>query len=161
MLTFQESAQAFLKLPGLAVAGVSRNGDTAASHIYRKLAATRSEVYPVNPHFFQIDGKDVVPSPALLPAHVHGLVVGTAPHVVHEVVESCRHSPITWIWFHQGIGAGSISGEALSLARDLGLHVLTGGCPLWFAQPVDFFHASLCFLKTRLTTPPAVWHPDR
>ena len=50
MSTLREAANEFLSHKSIAVAGVSRKGDTAANVIYKKLKNTGYQVFPVNPY---------------------------------------------------------------------------------------------------------------
>lgn len=56
MLTLKEAAQEFLAQKRIAVAGVSRQGDTAANAIYKKLRDSGYEVFPVNPNAAEVEG---------------------------------------------------------------------------------------------------------
>ena len=72
---------AFLEAKRIAVAGVSRAGNTPANAIFRKLAETGHEVIPVNPNASEIEGHRCYPSIAAVDGQVDAVMVVTHPSV--------------------------------------------------------------------------------
>ncbi|GIK42165.1 MAG: CoA-binding protein [Chloroflexota bacterium] len=143
MLTLKEAAQEFLAQKRIAVAGVSRSGDTAANAIYKKLRDSGYEVFPVNPNAAEVEGDRCYPTLAAIPGGVEAVVIATHPNVTEQVVRECATLGIKRLWMHRSFGQGSVDGEAVRLCAELGLSVIPGSCPLMFCEPVDMGHKCL------------------
>ena len=76
----------FLSGKRIAVAGVSRGRDTAASSVYDKLRNSGYEVFPVNPNASEVEGVKCYPDLASIPGDLDGLVIATHPNVSEQVV---------------------------------------------------------------------------
>lgn len=140
MESLQAAAADFLAHRRLAVAGVSRNGDTAANGIYRRLRDAGYRVFPLNPYTDQVEGDPCYPSVGAVPGGVDGVVVATHPDAATEVVRECAAFGVPRVWLHRAFGTGSLSPDAVALAREEGLSVIDGACPLMFLDPVDVGH---------------------
>lgn len=140
MLTLKQAANEFLSHRKIAIAGVSRKGDTAADAIYKKLKNCGYEVFPVNPSAEQIDGDTCYPTLDKIPEKVEAVVIGTKPEVAKQIVEDCGRLGINDVWIHRSFGNGSYDESAIEKAKELGLKIIPGGCPLMFCQPVDVGH---------------------
>lgn len=143
MITLKQAANEFLSHKKIAVAGVSRKGDTAAKAIYKKLKISGYEVFPVNPYAKQIEGDRCYASLEEIPDKVEGVVIGTKPKDSMQIVEDCGRLGIKDVWIHHSFGKGSYDESATQKAKELGLKVIPGGCPLMFCEPVDVAHK--CF----------------
>jgi uncharacterized protein len=143
MSTLEEAAQEFLAQKRIAVAGVSRKGDTAANGIYKKLRESGYEVFPVNPNATEVEGDRCYPDLASIPGGVDGLVIATAPQAASQLVQGCHQVGVKRVWMHRSFGQGSADDEAVRLASELGLTVIPTGCPMMFCEPVDVFHNCL------------------
>jgi predicted CoA-binding protein len=143
MLTLKEAAQEFLAQKRIAVAGVSRKGDTAANAIYKKLRETGYEVFPVNPNAAEVEGDRCYPNLAAVPGGVEAVVIATAPGVTAQLVRECAALGIKRLWMHRAFGQGSVDDEAVRLCAELGLSVIPGSCPMMFCEPVDMAHKCL------------------
>ena len=143
MPTLQESANDFLSLKRIAVAGVSRKGDTAANAVYKKLKKAGYEVFPVNPNAQEVEGDPCHPDLASIPGGVDGVVIGTHPSVTLQLVKECGELGIKHVWMHRSFGQGSVDDEAMRLGKELGLTVIPGSCPMMFCEPVDVAHRCL------------------
>ncbi len=133
----------FLALERIAVAGVSRKGDAPANAIYKKLRATGYRVFSLNPNAAEVEGDPCYPDLASLPEQVEGLVIATHPDQAPGLILQCREAGVRLVWFHRSIGQGSFSEEAAAMARESGISVIEGGCPMMYCQPVDIFHRCL------------------
>jgi predicted CoA-binding protein len=140
MSSLADAAREFLSLKRIAVAGVSRKGDVAANAIYVKLRSAGYQVYAVNPNAEIVEGDRAWPTIASIPGGVEGVVIATHPSLVADVVRECAALGIRRVWMHRGIGHGSVDDRAVGLARELGLAVIPGSCPLMFCEPVDTGH---------------------
>jgi len=130
----------FLASRRIAVAGVSRNSNEAANHVFRKLAGAGYDVVPVNPAAAEVEGVACFADLAAIPGEVDGVVVATPPAAALDLVRQCAARGIRRIWFHRSFGTGSVAAAAVDEARSRGLDPIVGGCPLMFVAPVDLAH---------------------
>ncbi|MGF1466518.1 MAG: CoA-binding protein [Sandaracinaceae bacterium] len=79
------AARAFLDLERIAVAGVSRKGQSPANAIAARLRETGHEVFALNPSGEEIDGQPSFPDVGAIPGGVQGVVVVTAPEPARAV----------------------------------------------------------------------------
>ncbi len=133
----------FLAQKNIAVAGVSRKGDVPANVIYKKLKSAGYRVYSLNPNASEVEGDVCYPDLAAVPEQVDGLVIATHPDQAVGLIRQCQASGVIRVWFHRSVGQGSYNEEAAILARESGISVISGGCPLMYCQPVDIFHKCL------------------
>jgi uncharacterized protein len=135
-----ESITAFLGGRRIAVAGVSRTGQSAANLVLGKLRHSGYEAIPVNPNATEIDGTTCYPDLASIPGTVDGVVIATHPAVSAEIVRQAARRGVTSVWFHRSFGQGSVSDDAVQTCAALRLTCIVGGCPLMYCEPVDFGH---------------------
>lgn len=140
MTTFKESAEDFLALKRIAVAGVSRAGQSPANLIYRRLRDSGHQVFAVNPNAEMVEGDSCYRNLASIPGGMDGVVIATHPRVTPKIVQECITLGILRIWMHRSFGEGSVNEDAVELARQHGREVLVGGCPMMFCEPVDIGH---------------------
>jgi predicted CoA-binding protein len=141
MMTMKEMVEDFLAQERVAVVGVSRTKETPASAIYRRLRDTGYQVFPVNPHTEEFEGAPCYPDVKSIPGGVDGAVIVTRPAVTAQVVRDCVEAGVRRVWMHRSFeGGSSVSDEAVRLGEENGLTVIAGGCPMMYAQPVDFAH---------------------
>lgn len=140
MPTLNEVVEEFLAQKRIAVAGVSRGGNEAANHIYRKLRDAGYQVFATNPHTGQVEGDVCYPNLAAIPGPVDGVVIATSPAATEQVVRECAELGISRVWMHRSFGQGSVSDGAVEFCREHNIAVIPGGCPMMFCAPVDFGH---------------------
>lgn len=141
---------AFLDARTLAVAGVSRDPNQPANHIFRRLRDTGHRVLAVNPSADEVEGEPCYPDLHALPEPVDGVVVATPPAAAPDVVRACAELGIGRVWMHRSFGEGSVSEEAVALCRDRGISVIVGGCPMMYCGKVDLAHRCMRWiLETR------------
>jgi predicted CoA-binding protein len=143
MATLKELAADFLAQRRIAVAGVSRDPRQTANFIFRKLRDSGHEVIPVNPRATTAEGVPCYPDLRAVSQPVDALLIVTPPGEALGLVRQCAELGVPRVWMHQAFGAGSVSPEALRLARERGLVVIARGCPMMFCEPVDVAHR--CF----------------
>lgn len=140
MSTLQETVSDFLAQKRIAVAGVSRSGDSVANGIYRKLRDAGYQVFAVNPHATEIEGDRCYTGISAIPEQVDGVVIATTPQVTSQVVRDCAAAGVPRVWLHRSFGEGSVSSEAVDFCRKHDITVIPGGCPMMFCEPVDVAH---------------------
>lgn len=147
MATLEEAARAFLGLRRIAVVGVSRNKDATANAIYRKLRASGRTVVAVNPRADTVEGDRCVPSLAALPERPDAVLIVTAPAAIPDLVRECGALGIRDVWIHGTFGGTDIPAGAIEAARELGIRLIPGSCPLMFCEPVDPAHRCVRFVR--------------
>ncbi len=147
MTTIADAAAEFLSHERIAVAGVSRNGGAHSGNaVYLRLRDRGYTVFAVNPNAETLEGDTAYPDLTSIPGGVDVVVVATAPAVSRSVVEECARLGITRVWMHRAFGAGSVTDDAVDLARKSGMTVIPGGCPLMFGKASDGGHRFMCSL---------------
>lgn len=134
------AVEEFLAARHLAVAGVSRDPQQPANHIFRRLKDTGHTVWAVNPSADEVEGGPCYPDLAAVPGPVEGVVIATPPAAAPEVVRACAELGIGRVWMHRSFGTGSVSDEAVALCRERGIQVIVGGCPMMYCGKVDVAH---------------------
>jgi len=140
MTDLQAAVAEFLAQQRFAVAGVSRDGNLPANHIFRKLRDAGYEVYPVNPAAQEVEGVACFPKLASLPVKIDGLVIAAPPGAAASLVEECIDLGIPRVWMHRSFGEGSVSAEAVEMCRVAGISLIPGACPMMYVEPVDLGH---------------------
>jgi predicted CoA-binding protein len=130
-----QAAAAFLSSPRIAVAGVSRSGQSPANAIATRLRQTDHQVFAINPSGREIDGHPSYATLSAVPDGVDAVVVVTPPLQARALAAEAGQIGATWIWFHQGFGPVSYDDEALRIAHDAGLKVIHVGCPMMYCAP--------------------------
>lgn len=141
-MTTKQTIDRFLEQKHMAVAGVSLTSTKFGTIVFRHLLKHGYQVYPVNPKHQMFDGHTCYPDIASLPNSVTALVTVTKPEITSELVKQAGAKGIKQIWMQQG----SESAEALQIAKDQGIEVISGKCIMMFAEPVRSVHAFHRFL---------------
>lgn len=136
-----QAAQDFLTQPRIAVTGVSRTPSGHGSNaVYRRLRERGLDVVAVNPYADEVEGDACYHDLKSIPGGVDAVVIGTRPEHAMGTVRECVELGIEHVWMHRAFGQGSVSDEATAHARDHGVTVIDGGCPLMFGATSDGFH---------------------
>lgn len=143
MTTLDQAAHAFLSQKRIAVAGVSRAGDTAATPVFRKLKAAGYHVFAVNPRAITVERDSCFHDLASIPGGVDAVVIATPLNASADVARECVALGIRHVWFHRSVGSGSLTDEALEICRAAGMSVIAGACPMMYCEPVDLAHRCL------------------
>jgi predicted CoA-binding protein len=146
MATSPPNIAAFLRLRTLAVAGVSRDANQPANHVFRKLRAAGYTVHAVNPAAAEVEGVPCHPDLAHAGPGIEGVVIATPPAAALAIVRECAAAGVRHVWFHRSIGQGSVSDEAVRACASLGLTPIVGGCPMMYCEPVDLAHRCMRWL---------------
>lgn len=144
-MKIQQAAADFLASTRIAVTGVSR---TPAGHggnvVYARLKERGYEAIPVNPHAELIDGDRAYPDLRSIPGGVEAVVIATRPEHALQTAREAAELGITKLWMHRSFGSGSVSQDAADYARQQGMTVIAGGCPLMFGPASDGGHRLMC-----------------
>jgi predicted CoA-binding protein len=143
MATLEDAAQEFLAQRRIGVAGVSHDSRQPANLIYRRLRDSGHEVFAVNPTAEQVEGDACYASVGDVPGQLDGVVVVTSAEVSAQVVAECASAGVPRVWLHRGIGPGSLSDEAVQVARRNAISVIPGGCPNMFGATSDPGHRGM------------------
>jgi predicted CoA-binding protein len=138
MSNFTTDAHDFLAQKRIAVAGVSRTSANSANAIYRKLRENGRTVYAINPNTDQVEGDPCYPSIQAIPGGVDGVLIVTRPDLSEQIAHDCVEAGVPRIWMHNNTFMGSsVSDAGAQYAREHGVTVIAGGCPMMF---LDFGH---------------------
>jgi uncharacterized protein len=140
MATLPLPVERFLTGRRIAVAGVSRDRNQPANHVFRKLAGAGHEVLPLNPKIELVEGSPCYPDLASIPGEIDGVVIATHPDVSAAIVRQCAERGVKRVWFHRSFGDGSVSAEAVRECEARGIEAIVGGCPMMYCGKVDFAH---------------------
>lgn len=139
----------FLAQRRIAVAGVSRRpAEHSGNAVYKRLRDRGYDVFPVNPNADVIEGDPCFHDLAAIPGGVEAVVAATNPADTEAVVRECARLGIKRVWMHRSFGTGSVSAPAVQAARDAGITVIVGGCPLMFGPTADFGHTCMRWVLT-------------
>lgn len=149
-LAIKDAAAEFLARKRIAVTGVSRKADQqhGANIVYRRLRERGYDVFPVNPNAREVEGDGCYPDLRSIPGGVDAVVIATRADRAMATMRECADLAITQVWMHRSIGSGSVSEEAAAWARQRGMHVIAGGCPLMFDPVSDTGHKVMRSLFT-------------
>jgi predicted CoA-binding protein len=119
----------FLVHRRLALVGASRDPRDFSRGVLRELLRRGYEVVPVNPGASHMEDRPCYARVQDIPRPVEAALLMTAPGRSADAVRDCLAAGVRAIWFHRGIGPGSVSAEALDLCRAAGVEVVAGECP--------------------------------
>jgi predicted CoA-binding protein len=122
----------FLEQKNIAIVGASPNKDNFGRSLMTELAKKDIECIPVNPAYEEVLGRKCVATVADLPDEVSSAILTNPPSLTDEVVAQCVGTGIKRIWMIKGVGRGNYSESASKLARENGIEVVYGFCPLMF-----------------------------
>lgn len=138
-MSFKELAQDFLAQKRIAVVGVSRSGAATGNSIYTFLRDQGYDVVAVHPEAESIEGDPCYPNLQSIPEKVDGVFIVTQPSISEKVVHDAVEAGVPRVWMHYNALFGeqnsSVSEAATKYAREHGLTVIDGGCPMMFFDP--------------------------
>jgi len=145
--TMMDRAQAFLALKRIALVGVERAEKGFSRAVLRELSRRGYDVVPVNPALAEAEGRKCFARVGEIQPPVEGALIMTPPARTAEVVRDCIAAGVHGVWFHRGVGAGSVSPEALELCRAGGLQPVTDMCPFMALPDAGWFHGLHALLR--------------
>lgn len=140
-MSVRSTIDEFLTSKKLAIAGVSRDPKKFGHILYCTLKKKGYQVYPVNPSADIIDGCVCYRNISDLPTEVKDLLVVTATKDTDMVIKAAIDRGIKNIWIQNG----SETYNAVKMAMDNHVNLVTGMCILMYAEPSGFhkFHQVL------------------
>jgi predicted CoA-binding protein len=150
-----EAASDFLSKTRIAVTGVSRHPEGHGSNVvYQRLRERGYQVFAVNPNAETIGDDPCYRDLRSIPGGVEAVVTGTRPEHAESTIRECAELGIEHVWMHRSVGGGSVSQSAAEYARQRGISVIAGGCPLMFEPVADGGHKVMRFVLTLTGTVP-------
>lgn len=158
--SFHSLVKAFLELDHIAVAGVSRKSN-AANGIFEKFKSTGYQVTPIHPVLELFSGVRCFANVSDMPSPPSGVFIMTRPDLTLEITRDSIQSGVRFIWMHNMNGVqpqwakslaakmGSVHEEAVQLAKEAGIKVIAGSCPMHYLMPIDPFHRCIRWINER------------
>jgi predicted CoA-binding protein len=132
----RQQIREFLDTKKMAVIGVSRNPKKFGRQVFSVLAKHGYELFPVNPNADKIDDYQCYLSIADLPEEVKHLIILTQKKETEKLVMEAIAHGIDHIWIQQM----SDTPEAITIAREAEVHLVTGQCIFMWVEPVTGIH---------------------
>ena len=146
----------FLSQKNIAVVGVSETNESSpANAIFEKLTYAGYNVFPVNRKLDTFQGNHCYKGLGEIEEDVEGVMIVTSPQTTEKVVDECLSNGVKHIWMHNMLGTNvkfgknmaakstSVSDEAVEKARNQGVNVIPGSCPMQHVEPVDKWHSCI------------------
>ncbi len=127
---------AFLEPGKLVIAGASRDPKKFGGMVFSELKKRGFELYPVHPEAREIQGVRCYRTFGELPPGLEKLYVVTPASETTRVVEAAASAGLHRLWIQQK----SETPEALELASNRGMEVISGRCVMMFNEPVGSVH---------------------
>ena len=103
---------------------------------YAGLRRQGRKVFAVDPSAAEIEGDKAYPDLASLPERVEAVVLEVPKEETESWVRRAADAGIRNVWIHMGRDTP----EALALAEERGLQVLTGTCAVMYVKPGFTYH---------------------
>ena len=131
----------FLNNKTLAVAGVSRNPKKFGNMVYRTLKEKGYRILPINPNADSIEGDPCFRSIADLPSDISMLLVVTHKRDTADIIKQAIEKGFRHVWIQHGCETE----EALQIAQENNINLVSGACIMMYADPkgVHKFHQLL------------------
>lgn len=130
----------FLAGRRIAMVGVSTKAEEFSRAVWRAFVARGYDMVPVHPGVEEIEGRKAFARVSDVPGALDGVLVMVPAAVAADVVADCVNAGVRRVWLHRGGGPGSVSDAAVALAREHGLELVAGECPLMFLPGTERFH---------------------
>jgi len=126
----------FLAQSPIAFAGVSRDKKKFTYTMYKDLMKKGFKILPVNPNTDLIDDVKCFPTVASLPEGINSLLIAVPKAESASLVKQAIDRNIKNIFIQQQADTP----EAIKLAEEAGINIITGYCILMVTEPVQGFH---------------------
>lgn len=161
-----QNIEAFLKLQHIAIYGVSEHEKSPANLVVQKMHEAGYQVSLLHPRMQQLGSLHCWKHINELPEKPEGVFIFTHPEHTDQIVEDCLQVKPKLIWMHNIMGThtkagkgiakkmSSVSEKAVNRAREAGISVIAGSCPMQFIPPVDPFHRCLRWFNDKMNMQP-------
>ena len=158
--TNQELITEFLEQKTIVVAGISKS-NKPGNAIYKKFRSAGYHVVGVHPIMTEFEGDVCYKSVLDIPFVPDGVFMVTSPEVSHKITQDCIKHGVKRIWMHNMTGVdpqwgkvfaeknGSVEHDAVEMAKNAGITVIAGSCPMHYLPPVDLFHKCIHWMNVR------------
>lgn len=146
--------RAFLALPSVAIAGVSRKDGSYSRAVFNDLRCSIPKVIPVNREADEIDGEPCVHSVADLRPASEGVILLVHAGAIVDVARECILAGVKMLWMRQGESASPSHSQAAEECQQAGLKVIEGECPLMFLRGGSWIHHAHAGLRKLVGTYP-------
>lgn len=140
----QDHIDTFLRLPAVAVIGISAAKQTVANAVLKKLKNGSRSVYAVGRSTQQFEGHSCFPSLTAIPAQVQGVFVAARPENIAALADDCINAKVQYLWIHNMGGtvfpSSSPLAPVIERCRAAGITVIPGACPMMFVPDADLGH---------------------
>ena len=126
----------FLAQSPIAFAGVSRDKKKFTYTMYKDVLKKGYQILPVNPNTDLIDDVKCFPTIASLPEGINSLLIAVPKAESASLVKQAIERNIKNIFIQQQADTP----EAIKLAEEAGINIITGYCILMVTEPVQGFH---------------------
>jgi predicted CoA-binding protein len=120
-----------------AVVGVSDKKIKFGNAVFREMQRRGYKVFPVNQKLNLFEDQMCYNSLSEVSDPLDGVIIIAGPEGAKKAVRECINLGITKIWLYPG----SKRDEAINLAKENGIELIHGACPLLFLEPVKFPHS--------------------
>lgn len=139
---YKNQIREFLEQKTFVVFGYSSKANQPANAIYKRLKNEGYKVFAVNPKAHLIQDLQCYPSLKEINENVDVAVLCTPKQATESAIVECSENGVRRVWIHEGIIPGSYDLKAHRKARELGIDIIPGGCPIMYLKP-DILHK--CF----------------
>ena len=136
MKASRKAIESFLSTKKIAVAGVSRDTKKFGYSVYKELTEKGFDIYPINPNTDKVGGIPCFQSVSALPSDIRNLLIITPKSQTAGVVEEAVSKGISGIWIQRM----SDTPEAIKLAQENNVNLISKECILMWAEPVKSIH---------------------
>lgn len=140
---YQHAVEQFLLARRIAIFGYSSTEHALpGNYIFDKLRKHDYEVFAINPRLPIDVEQGHYRNLAQVPGPIDAAVIATPPGATLAALESCHTLGVKLAWLHRSVDQGSYLPAAEAYARQQGITLITGGCPMMFLSP-DIAHRCL------------------
>lgn len=136
MKASRRDIESFLSSKKIAIAGVSRDSKKFGHTVFKELSLKGFDVYPINPNASSLGGTPCFQSISALPSDVRNLLILTPKAQTTGLVKEAVSTGMSGIWIQQM----SETSEAIQIAEENKINLISKQCILMWAEPVKSIH---------------------
>jgi uncharacterized protein len=133
----------FMSVKNMAIAGVSRDQKKFGFMVFKELKKRGYTLYPINPNTDFIGDIQCFQSVLELPAQATNLYIVTPKEITAQIMRDAVTKGIHYVWIQQK----SETPEALAIANENGIKLISGECIFMFMKAPEGFHKFHRFLR--------------